>query len=286
MSESPNEIFFCSGSLNVGRIFIFARGLFVPNWPNGSHNQKIIFCSVPRRNTIDVASNQRLHINTWIFGMTTQSYVGFRGFCGQFHFVGHCLFHLYNITNSQIGLSSWPASGEKMLWPQFLLVINRTNHACTGWAITSRTSRWEFGRKGRAAGARWTKRPNQLTERSTQVRKVRVHPVVGKQARGQSKTNLVNNNGPRHSPINHGPPYISHTSELPQDTLLLLGDSDGPAPSAGGLGVLTSHADAPIMTETAMRADLLQTLEILSELVVQEIGHHLTSLAWKCEIHS
>ena len=218
MSESPNEIFFCSGSLNVGRIFIFARGLFVPNWPNGSHNQKIIFCSVPRRNTIDVASNQRLHINTWIFGMTTQSYVGFRGFCEQFHFVGHCLFHLYNITNSQIGLSSWPASGEKMLWPQFLLVINRTNHACTGWAITSRTSSWEFGRKGRAAGARWTKRPNQLTERSTQVRKVRVHPVVGKQARGQSKTNLVNNNGPRHSPINHGPPYISHTSELPQDT--------------------------------------------------------------------
>ena len=86
---------------------------------------------------------------------------------------------------------------------------------------------------------------------------------------------------PVDSPINHGPPYISHSSAVAQETktLLLLGDSDGPAPSSGGLGVLTAHSDAPVVTKAAMRANLLQALEILSELVVQEVGHHLTGLA-------
>ena len=33
------------------------------------------------------------------------------------------------------------------------------------------------------------------------------------------------------------------------------------------------------MTKTTMRADLLQTLKILTKLVVENVGHHLGSLA-------
>ena len=45
--------------------------------------------------------------------------------------------------------------------------------------------------------------------------------------------------------------------------------------------MLTADTDAPVVTETTVGADLLQALKILTELVVQEIGHHLTGLAWK-----
>ena len=43
--------------------------------------------------------------------------------------------------------------------------------------------------------------------------------------------------------------------------------------------MLASHADAPVVAEAAMRANLLQALEVLTELVVQEVGHHLAGLA-------
>ena len=33
------------------------------------------------------------------------------------------------------------------------------------------------------------------------------------------------------------------------------------------------------MTKTTMRADLLQTLQVLTKLVVENVGHHLGSLA-------
>ena len=86
-----------------------------------------------------------------------------------------------------------------------------------------------------------------------------------------------------------GPPYISHTYlrtcirsiRTETSTLLLLGDTDGPAAPAGGLGVLAAHADAPVVAEAAVRADLLQALEVLAQLVVQEVGHHLSGLACK-----
>ena len=48
---------------------------------------------------------------------------------------------------------------------------------------------------------------------------------------------------------------------------------------AGGLGVLTASPEAPVVTQTAMSADLLQTLQVLTDLVVQDVGHHLVSLA-------
>ena len=63
--------------------------------------------------------------------------------------------------------------------------------------------------------------------------------------------------------------------------LLLLGHTDGPSPPSSGLGVLSTHSDTPVVTETPVGADLLQTLQVLTELVVEEISHHLAGLAWK-----
>ena len=61
--------------------------------------------------------------------------------------------------------------------------------------------------------------------------------------------------------------------------LLLLGDTDGLTATTGGLGVLTSDTEAPVVTQTTMGADLLQTLKVLTKLVVQDVGHHLGGLA-------
>ena len=61
--------------------------------------------------------------------------------------------------------------------------------------------------------------------------------------------------------------------------LLLLGDTDGLASAAGGLGVLTADSDAPVVAETTVSSDLLQAFQVLTELVVQEVGHDLAGLA-------
>lgn len=61
--------------------------------------------------------------------------------------------------------------------------------------------------------------------------------------------------------------------------LLLLGHTDGAATTTGRLGVLTAHAQAPVMTHTAMGADLLQTLQILAQLRVQVGRRQLRVLA-------
>ena len=64
-----------------------------------------------------------------------------------------------------------------------------------------------------------------------------------------------------------------------EDNLFLLGHSDCLALVTGGLGVLAPHTEAPVVTKTTVGADLLQTLEILTKLVVEDVGHHLGSLA-------
>merc|ERR1719365_176768 len=65
---------------------------------------------------------------------------------------------------------------------------------------------------------------------------------------------------------------------LPGD-LLLLGHADSFTLVAGGLGVLTADTQAPIVTKTSVSSDLLQSLQVLTKLVVQNVGHHLLSLA-------
>lgn len=62
-------------------------------------------------------------------------------------------------------------------------------------------------------------------------------------------------------------------------TTLLLGHTDGPAAATGGLGVLTADTQAPVVTETTVRADLLEALKILTELGVDTVGQDLAVLA-------
>lgn len=62
-------------------------------------------------------------------------------------------------------------------------------------------------------------------------------------------------------------------------TSLLLGDTDGAAPATGGLGVLSTDTETPVMTETTVSADLLQALEIVTELGVDVVGQDLVVLA-------
>lgn len=60
---------------------------------------------------------------------------------------------------------------------------------------------------------------------------------------------------------------------------LLLGDTDGTASATGGLGVLTADTETPVVTETTVGADLLQTLKVLTELAVETVGENLAILA-------
>lgn len=60
---------------------------------------------------------------------------------------------------------------------------------------------------------------------------------------------------------------------------LLLADTDGAATATSGLGVLTTDTETPVVTETTVRADLLQALEILTELGVDTVGDDLGVLA-------
>ena len=63
------------------------------------------------------------------------------------------------------------------------------------------------------------------------------------------------------------------------DSLLLLGHTDGLTLVTGGLGVLTAHTQAPVVTQTPVGTNLLQPLEVLTQLVVKDVGHDLQGLA-------
>lgn len=73
--------------------------------------------------------------------------------------------------------------------------------------------------------------------------------------------------------------YRPNQQKRHQRLALLLGDTDGAATTTGGLGVLATDAETPVVTETAVGADLLQTLEILTELAVHAVGEDLGVLA-------
>jgi len=63
-------------------------------------------------------------------------------------------------------------------------------------------------------------------------------------------------------------------------TALFAGDSQSSARlSAGGFGVLTAHADAPVVPEAAVGADLLVPFQVLAELGSQIVGKRLHGLA-------
>merc|ERR1740130_537651 len=59
----------------------------------------------------------------------------------------------------------------------------------------------------------------------------------------------------------------------------MLRQSSAVAAAAGGLGVLTTHTDAPVVTETTVEADLLHPLHVLTHGGVKEIRVLLGGLA-------
>ena len=61
--------------------------------------------------------------------------------------------------------------------------------------------------------------------------------------------------------------------------LLLLGHTHGFSLVSSGLGVLTSHTETPVVTEPTVGPDLLESLKILTQLVVEDVGHDLGGLA-------
>jgi hypothetical protein len=66
------------------------------------------------------------------------------------------------------------------------------------------------------------------------------------------------------------PPYL---------TTLLLGDTNGTATSASSLGVLATDTETPVVSETTVSADLLQALQILTQLRVDTVGENVRVLA-------
>jgi hypothetical protein len=62
-------------------------------------------------------------------------------------------------------------------------------------------------------------------------------------------------------------------------TTLLLGHTNGPAAATSRLGVLAADAEAPVVTETTVGTDLLQALQVLTELGVDTVGKDLRGLA-------
>jgi hypothetical protein len=52
-------------------------------------------------------------------------------------------------------------------------------------------------------------------------------------------------------------------------------DTDSLASPAGCLGVLTAHPDSPKVPQTPVSTDLLQALQVFTELVVQLVGKNL-----------
>lgn len=55
----------------------------------------------------------------------------------------------------------------------------------------------------------------------------------------------------------------------PAASLLLLGHTHSATTTTSCLGVLTTDTQAPVVTQTAMRADLLQALQIVTQLGIQ-----------------
>merc|ERR1719330_720664 len=64
-----------------------------------------------------------------------------------------------------------------------------------------------------------------------------------------------------------------------QTSLFLLGDADSLAATSSGLSVLATHTNTPVVTQPPVSTNLLQSLQVLAQLVVQEVGHQLAGLA-------
>jgi len=75
-------------------------------------------------------------------------------------------------------------------------------------------------------------------------------------------------------------PQSTHQhSTAAQPLTLLLAHTDSPAPPARGLAVLSAHPQTPVVPQTSVRADLLQALQVLTQLRVDGVGEDVLVLA-------
>lgn len=84
--------------------------------------------------------------------------------------------------------------------------------------------------------------------------------------------------------ISNREPYCSHThqscpSEKRNRLSLLLGHTNGSATATSCLGVLATYAEAPVVSQTTVGSDLLEALQVLTELAVNAVGEDLAVLA-------
>lgn len=77
-----------------------------------------------------------------------------------------------------------------------------------------------------------------------------------------------------HNPAS-GLVHLSSASRL----TLLLADTDSPSSSASGLGVLASDSETPVVSETTVGSDLLQSFQILTKLALHAVCQNLRVLA-------
>lgn len=68
---------------------------------------------------------------------------------------------------------------------------------------------------------------------------------------------------------------INRHNDTQATTSLLLGHTNRTTATTSGLGVLTTHTNTPMMSETTMSTDLLQSLQVLTENIVQDVGDGL-----------
>lgn len=68
-----------------------------------------------------------------------------------------------------------------------------------------------------------------------------------------------------------------HNIRIP--STLLLRHTDSSTPTTGRLGVLTTHTQAPVVSQTPMRTDLLQALQVITQFRVDTVRQNLLVLA-------
>jgi hypothetical protein len=69
-------------------------------------------------------------------------------------------------------------------------------------------------------------------------------------------------------------PHHPHTRDNNHLTLLLA-DTNSPTSPTCSLRVLTSDSQTPVVSQTSMRPDLLQSLQVLTQLALHAVGQHL-----------
>merc|ERR1711937_856352 len=61
--------------------------------------------------------------------------------------------------------------------------------------------------------------------------------------------------------------------------VLLLGHTDGTSLASCGLGMLSTHTQTPVVAETTVSTDLLQSLQVFAPLVIEGVRQHLRVFA-------